>query len=432
MSMRPLPVGLLFSSSLLLLLGLLAGNMALAMLAVAIMVYLIVTLVEGGTQARALPAEADTVVGEVGKPVTVTRRLEASGSPAVIVVSDELGDRFSSRTGKAISVLWKGRGDTDLKGRHQVVPVRQGRHKMGPMRVKVWNANALEEAFEVLPGDPVYVKTESRRKDMRALRNRRSVMILPMPVGHLSTMGAETTDFKEIREYRRGEGFRRVNWKASARRQRDGDFKPYVNDYEREGRRKVWLFLDCGRHMNVGTEEENALEHAGNLARTLSDLYLAADCLVGLVLFHAEGMLLPDNGRRQKALIARTLYGLDPGSSPSTMIGMVRKLKGHLRGGSPLYLVITSISEANASTLSSDLKELKGIGGKRSKVIVLNVRSYELSTRDELERMAARFMHLDQTIEVDKLRRDGWVVVDWDPREQSPAHVVHRMSEAGL
>ncbi len=114
------------------------------------------------------------------------------------------------------------------------------------------------------------------------------------------------------------------------------------------------------------------------------------------------------------------------------MIGMVRKLKGHLRGGSPLYLVITSISEANASTLSSDLKELKGIGGKRSKVIVLNVRSYELSTRDELERMAARFMHLDQTIEVDKLRRDGWVVVDWDPREQSPAHVVHRMSEAGL
>ena len=50
MSMRPLPVGLLFSSSLLLLLGLLAGNMALAMLAVAIMVYLIMTLVEGGTQ----------------------------------------------------------------------------------------------------------------------------------------------------------------------------------------------------------------------------------------------------------------------------------------------------------------------------------------------------------------------------------------------
>ncbi len=272
--MRPSLSACCSLSSLLLLLGLLAGNMALAMLAVAIMVYLIMTLVEGGTQARALPAEADTVVGEVGKPVTVTRRLEASGSPAVIVVSDELGDRFSSRTGKAISVLWKGRGDTDLKGRHQVVPVRQGRHKIGPMRVKVWNANALEEAFEVLPGDPVYVKTESRRKDMRALRNRRSVMILPMPVGHLSTMGAETTDFKEIREYRRGEDFRRVNWKASARRQRDGDFKPYVNDYEREGRRKVWLFLDCGRHMNVGTEEENALETLGTwLARYRTSIW---------------------------------------------------------------------------------------------------------------------------------------------------------------
>jgi len=432
MPMRPIPIGLLFSSSLMLLLGLLAGNMALAMLAVSIMIYMIMSRVEGNIHAKVLTAETDTVVGNVGEPVSVVRRLEANGSPALIVVSDDLGDRFSSLSGKALCVLWKGWGTTELRCPYQVVPVRQGRHEIGPMKVRVWDANAMEEAFDVLPGDAMFVKTETKRKDMRALRNRRSIMILPMPVGHLSTMGAETTDFKEIREYRRGEGFRRVNWKASARRQRDGDFKPYVNDYEHEGRRKVWVFLDCGKHMNVGSEQRNALEQAGNLTRTISDLYLATDCLVGLVLFHAEGVLLPDNGRRQKALIARTLYELDPGSSSSTMTEMIRGLKGHLRGGNPLYLVITSISETNVLALSSDLKELKGIGGKRSQVIVFNVRGFELSTNDELEKLAGRFMHLNQTIELDKMRRDGWAIVDWDPRDQSPAHLVRSLSEARL
>ena len=421
-----------FIASLLLLVGTLLGNLAVAMLSLPIILFLFFAVSEGRTYSRIDRTGVTDMRVKVGAVVPIEHRMMINGPPGLIVIDDDLRDRFGSRSGRNIEVLWKERGSIELRHRYEISPLRQGRHEVGPTRLTYFDAYCLGEGQAQAPGDSLFVNAEARMHDLRKLRDRRSIMMLPMPVGQLSVLGAETTDFKEIREYRRGEAFRRVNWKASAKRQRDGGFKPFVNEYEREGKRKVWIFLDCGKHMEVGMHSERAMEHAGNIVRMVSDLYLAADCMVGLVLFNAEGSLLPDTGKRQKAMIARLLFDLENRASAVTMISMVRRLKGHLRGGNPLYLVITSVNGENVGSLSSDLKELKGIGGKRSKTIVLSIRAFELAARDDLERMAARFMALNQSIEVSRLRREGWSVVDWDPSEKSPINVVRNMAEVVL
>jgi uncharacterized protein (DUF58 family) len=426
------PANELFIATLFLLLGVLLGNMVLAMLSLPVFFYMIFAGTDRRITSQFLSEGMKNIKVKVGTTVTIAHKIATNGSPGLLIAHDNLHERFTLKEGNSIGVFWKDRGSIELKHTYQIVPVRQGLNEVGPTKVETWDAYGLSRGRMQSPGNGVIVQAEARVRDVRKLRDRRSIMMLPMPVGHQSVLGTETTDFKEIREYRRGEAFRRVNWKASARRQRAGVFKPFVNEYEREGKRKVWIFLDCGRHMEVGGQMESAMEHAGNAARIISDLYLAADCMVGMILFNAEGSLLADTGRRQKAMIARMLFGVDTGSAEVTMSTMVRRLKGHLRGGNPLYLLITSVNSENADRIATDLKELKGVGGKRSKVIVLNINAYDLATRDQLEKMAARFMTLNQSVKVSRLRKEGWAVVDWDPSEQSVVKVVSRMSEAML
>ncbi len=72
------------------------------------------------------------------------------------------------------------------------------------------------------------------------------------PNDGIAAAGVATTDFSELHPYQPGDPMRIVNWKASARNSNSAN-PLLVNEYEPEGRKAVWIFMDGADYMDVGT-----------------------------------------------------------------------------------------------------------------------------------------------------------------------------------
>jgi uncharacterized protein (DUF58 family) len=135
-----------------------------------------------------------------------------------------------------------------------------------------------------------------------------------------------STEFERLREYVPDDEFRKINWKATARRG-----KAIVNELQSERSQNVVLMLDCGRLMGAradlpATDEGAALvegETAAGLAKL--DYVVNTALLLGYVaglrgdrvslLAYADGVrafLPPSRGRRAFLGIVDALYALQP------------------------------------------------------------------------------------------------------------------------
>ena len=250
---------------------------------------------------------------------------------------------------------------------------KRGVYTIGNSMIESIDLAGLEEN-EVVPGlDPVELLVQQRPMDMRKMRDPRLLTRILMPPGAVSKLGSTTTDFKEIREYRNGDPFRHINWKASVRNADLDISNPLVNEYEKEGQQVVWIFLDASERMAVGSSVENAFEHGIRAANGLSQFYLARNCRVGLKAFNSGRLILPDVGRRQRAMISKMLLSVEMTRLKGKMKEDVRACRGHLVGSSPLFIVITMVRTENLEELRAGIREMRLSSGPRSKVLVLHV-----------------------------------------------------------
>lgn len=88
------------------------------------------------------------------------------------------------------------------------------------------------------------------------------------------------TEFASLREYQPDDDFRRINWKATARRHR-----PITNVYETERSKRLLIALDVGRMMAPRLGELTRLDVAVNTALLLAYVALMKGDRVGLVTF---------------------------------------------------------------------------------------------------------------------------------------------------
>ena len=111
-------------------------------------------------------------------------------------------------------------------------------------------------------------------------------------------------EFEALREYSPDDDFRRVDWKATARRDR-----PITRVYEAERSQNVVLALDCGRTMSARCGELTRLDAAVDSAVVVARAALDMDDRVGLLLFsdRVRVWLPPRKGRRQFTAVLRAL-----------------------------------------------------------------------------------------------------------------------------
>lgn len=116
-------------------------------------------------------------------------------------------------------------------------------------------------------------------------------------------------EFERLREYTADDEFRRINWKATARRG-----KPIAADFETERSQHVVCAIDSGRLMAPPVGELMRMDYAVNTALLLSYVAGLRGDQVGLLAFadDVRAYVAPRRGRPQFQRLLETLYNVQP------------------------------------------------------------------------------------------------------------------------
>jgi uncharacterized protein (DUF58 family) len=112
-------------------------------------------------------------------------------------------------------------------------------------------------------------------------------------------------EFEQIKEYVRGDDYRTLNWKATARH---GNFM--VNSYTDERSQQIYCVINKGRVMKMPFEGMTLLDYAINAALVLSNVALQKQDKAGLITFaqQLDAFIPADKKPTQINNILETLY----------------------------------------------------------------------------------------------------------------------------
>ncbi|MCP4136789.1 MAG: DUF58 domain-containing protein [bacterium] len=198
------------------------------------------------------------------------------GFPVRLKIIDELPFRFQER-GFSLSAGVPAGTQTVL--RYTVRPVERGEYRFGALNVFTESPLGLVIRRYRFGRDemvPVYPSIEQMKKyDIFAISNRLS------EVGIKKMRRAETAiEFDRIREYVSGDDYRKINWKASARKTR-----LMVNQYRDERSQHIYSIIDMGRGMKMPFNGMTLLDYAVNTALVISNIAIRREDKAGLITF---------------------------------------------------------------------------------------------------------------------------------------------------
>ncbi len=181
---------------------------------------------------------------------------------------------------------------------YELVCDRWGAHRIGLVDVRVRSALGLLSSVTQLDAR-IPLRVYPRREQL--LRIVRAHETTPFSGSQVSRLKGEGIEFADIRPFAPGDRVRRVNWRASARRDR-----MYVNESHPERASDVILFLDS--FAEARGSSEGTLDEAVRAASSLADAYLERRNRVGLVSFGGTlRWLTPAMGMRQQYRIVDAL-----------------------------------------------------------------------------------------------------------------------------
>ncbi len=145
---------------------------------------------------------------------------------------------------------------------------------------------------------PSYI--QMRRYQLLAMSNR----LQDVGVKKIRKIG-HSMEFEQIKEYVRGDDYRTINWKATARR---GDLM--VNNFTDERSQQIYCLINKGRVMKMPFNGMTLLDYAINAALVLSNVALIKQDRAGLVTFekNLDTFLLADKKPTQMNMVLEALY----------------------------------------------------------------------------------------------------------------------------
>lgn len=159
-------------------------------------------------------------------------------------------------------------------------PTRRGEYAFGYIRVFASTWMGLV-ARRFTCGDPVTVKVYPsflmlHRYELLAMSDN----LTEMGIKRIRRAGHQT-EFEQIKEYVKGDDYRTINWKASARRH-----QLMVNVYQDERSQQIYSVIDKGRVMQQAFQGMTLLDYAINASLVLSYVAMRKDDKAGLVTFN--------------------------------------------------------------------------------------------------------------------------------------------------
>jgi len=289
-----------------------------------------------------------------------------------------------------------------------------------------WESNQvlrLTQTHEGDSGEFIEIQVHPKILNIRRIRNLKGIAAVPFPVNDFAKIGVATTDFREIRNYTYGDPIKNINWKATARDTRPQAW-PLTNEYEVEGKKTIWLFLDCSQELELGTNIKNAFEYCVEAANAITYYYVDRGYRVGMYIFNGDGELFyPDVGKKQFLKISKHLLGLKPGVHSDEFPVAVEKSRQYIMGNNPLCVIITGLDSGHADSIATGVKQLHHMLGRQRRklpVMVINIAGYNIMlTHSEYDENACVLLKLKTRPKLLQLRRLGVSVLDWSPLQES-------------
>ena len=310
---------------------------------------------------------------------------------------------------------------------YRVRPTRRGPLRFLPIEVLVHRpADLWRPKIELEP--------EEAGDEVRVLPNFQAVARFALLAlsDQLSQIGVrsgqrrgEGLEFQELREYREGDSLRRIDWKATARRQ-----QLISRQYQEEKAQQVVCLVDCGRRMRARDGELTHFDQVLNSLLLLAYIALRQGDSFGFLTFSGERRWLPPvRGGSALAAILKTTYDLDTSLEPSDYLQAATELMARQRRRA-LVIVMTNLRDEDSDEILPALRLLRS----RHLVLLASLREAALDetqetpleTLDQAVTVAALHRYLEsRTRLLDKARIGGVLALDTLPA-QLPLRLVNR------
>lgn len=216
-------------------------------------------------------------------------------------VIDEIPVIFQERDIDFRLVLSGGREKTITYSLH---PTQRGEYGFG--RIRVFASTALGfVARRYTCGEPEMIKVYPsylmlHRYELLAMSNN----LTEFGIKKIRRAGHQT-EFEQIKEYVKGDDYRTINWKASARRN-----TLMVNIYQDERSQRIYNVVDKGRMMQQAFRGMTLLDYAINASLVLSYVAIRKEDKAGLVTFneHFDTFLPASRQNGQMQMLLEGLY----------------------------------------------------------------------------------------------------------------------------
>jgi len=360
----------------------------------------------------------------VGEVLEITLHVEIEDGIGVVTIIDDVPSVFSLVEGNNLKVLWKGRKKKSLTFSYKVRCSKRGSFVIPPVKWESRHVLALKETVYGESGDPFELTVKPRIYNVRRLRGRYTTSIFPVPLRSIVKIGPASTDFKDIRDYTPGDPVKFINWKATARRLTAPHNVPLVNEYEKEGRQTVWIFLNASKKLEVGSNIENPFEYGIIAAVTLLYYFLSRGYRLGMYIYNNRNELFyPETGMKQVFKLMKKLINLEACSGKERLNEAIELNKRFILRYNPLCIIVTCLNKEDPEEMLQAVNRLISLRkGKRRKppILVVNILPEDMLSRggtyDEHSKV---ILHLMSRPLVKALRAAGVSVLEWNPRKES-------------
>lgn len=238
----------------------------------------------------------------IGDPNRVSLLLENRYQfPVRLSIIDELPAQFQERN-------WIRKTKVEANGsaliEYSLEPLSRGEYVFDSINVFVHGPLQLVKRRYVFPARhvvkvyPSYV--QMRRYQLLAVSNK----LQEAGVKQIRKLG-HSMEFEQIKEYVRGDDFRTINWKATARK--DGLM---VNNYTDERSQQIYCIINKGRVMKMPFGGMTLLDYAINASLVLANVALVKQDKAGLITFaeNLDAFIQADKKTTQMSHLLETLY----------------------------------------------------------------------------------------------------------------------------
>ncbi|QDT95693.1 DUF58 domain-containing protein [Gimesia aquarii] len=237
----------------------------------------------------------------------------------------------------------------------------------------------------------------------------------------LSRLRGRGTDFDRLREYRREDEFRSIDWKATSRHQ-----QLISREYVVEKNQNIIFLLDCGRSMCNADEGVTHFDRALNAAILLSYVALRQGDSVSLLACSnkVERWVPPIRGAGSIQKLIRQVYDLEPIYEASDYQLMAEQLQVRYRKRSLVVVLTHALDEVHMSHLGDAIRLMRWphlVLGAFLRNVPLQERMYSIpeTDREAFQIAAAAEIVSTQSSQIAALQQSGLLVLDTLPENLS-------------